>query len=887
MSFRKVIPLVFIFILLTTLSGFGQTARDVGRFYSQGQNLFNQYRFEEAIIKFLDAADIHERLGIGGKEDLSYDYNMIAICYSYLAQFDKAIEYYGQALVINEELGLQANIAIISNSLGDAYKFWGNYDKPMEYYEQALAINEELGKQSEVVTNLNNIGMIYFSWGHYDKAIEYMERTLVINEELEDKVMVARALNNIGAVYDSWGHYDKALENYEQALAIASELDLKEFIGPYLFNIGGVYYSRGQYDKAIENYERALAIDEELGVIANISTYLNGIGAVYYARDQYDKAIEYYEQALVIDEEHGKQANISIDINNIGKVYYSLDQYEKAVEYYGRSLAIASELGLQSDIAANLNNIGKVYLSWDQYDKAIEYFNDSISIIEDLRLTAPGDIRRDYLAKMIIVYQWLTSAYIKNNQLEFAFNIIELSSSKYLAEQMIERIGEETLSFQGIESYQRKIDNNSAVINYANIDRNDLAIVAATNINIYAVEVDKQSFISGIDEQYESTITRTVEGLRGLEIIQREIEDSIDETNKQKFNNIINYYRYLLSKPGSSPVEARALEEIARELYNLLIAPIEEQLEGKTELIIIPDGILSFLPFETLIMPDGRYLIEQYHIKYTQSLTVSELIANRDYSDDRKPMIAFGGAVYDEVSYETDMIQSVKQLEYLEQQILVALNDGVSTRSAYDELGFSNWNNLPGTLTEVIAINSIIPYSTTLTGSDVSEYNIKQLSDNGTLRNYKVLHFATHGLVVPEIPELSAVVLSLFENEQNNEDGYLTMKEIAMLDINADFVNLSACETGLGKIYGGEGIVGLTQSFLIAGANGLSVSLWQVADESTMQFMIGMYELVEEQGYSYDEANTEMKRRFINRTNDNGLDYSKPFYWAPFVYYGE
>ena len=107
------------------------------------------------------------------------------------------------------------------------------------------------------------------------------------------------------------------------------------------------------------------------------------------------------------------------------------------------------------------------------------------------------------------------------------------------------------------------------------------------------------------------------------------------------------------------------------------------------------------------------------------------------------------------------------------------------------------------------------------------------------------------------------------------------IREIAELDIQADFVNLSACETGLGKIYGGEGVVGLTQSFLVAGANALSVSLWQVADESTMEFMVGMYRLVRDAGMRYDEAMTAMKRSFIK-----GKIYSQPFYWAPFVYYG-
>ena len=107
------------------------------------------------------------------------------------------------------------------------------------------------------------------------------------------------------------------------------------------------------------------------------------------------------------------------------------------------------------------------------------------------------------------------------------------------------------------------------------------------------------------------------------------------------------------------------------------------------------------------------------------------------------------------------------------------------------------------------------------------------------------------------------------------------MKEIAALDLHADFVNLSACETGLGKMYGGEGVVGLTQSFLVAGANGLSVSLWQVADESTMEFMTGLYRLVRDKGLAHDRAMTAMKRRFLADER-----FKLPFYWAPFVYYG-
>jgi CHAT domain-containing protein len=159
------------------------------------------------------------------------------------------------------------------------------------------------------------------------------------------------------------------------------------------------------------------------------------------------------------------------------------------------------------------------------------------------------------------------------------------------------------------------------------------------------------------------------------------------------------------------------------------------------------------------------------------------------------------------------------------------------------------------------------------------------MSQSGELAKYKVLHFATHGLVCQEMPELSALVLSQFKEEKDGEDGYLRMGEIAQLKLKADFVNLSACETGLGRIYNGEGVVGLTQAFLLAGANGLSVSLWQVADESTAKFMVELYKTAQTNGGNYAEAMTQVKRRFIK--GEFGEKYKQPFYWAPFVYYGK
>jgi len=216
-------------------------------------------------------------------------------------------------------------------------------------------------------------------------------------------------------------------------------------------------------------------------------------------------------------------------------------------------------------------------------------------------------------------------------------------------------------------------------------------------------------------------------------------------------------------------------------LYDFLIKPLEKSIKGKKRLLIVPDGVLSFIPFETLVDDNGKYLVENYNISYTQSMGVMDIINNRQYKSDRKPLLAFGGAVYDETTYKADMINSEEHWKDLLKNVYASIDKKRSIRGAYASLGVAKWDNLPGTLQEVKAISKLVKSPKIYTGVNVTENNIKKLSINGDLTKYKVLHFATHGLVMPNFPELSAIVLSQFKRERDGEDGELMGHPIFLL----------------------------------------------------------------------------------------------------------
>lgn len=768
-------------------------------------------------------------------------------------------------------------------------------------YADAIAIFLEAGEICQKINHpldysrvLNEIGGCYMLSGQFDKGLESFNKSIAIKKKAGLVEELLPTYNNLGNLFYSYGNNEKALEFLQLGLEIIDQVSDQDMKGQLLFNLGYFYYNTKQYDKALEYVNKSLPL---LTAAANTS-YLSSANYIKaemcYKLKDYDQANLFLDQAMAAQRKLKRYQDLSISFNLSAMIALEKKDIMKATVCYQLAADILPQGSESKGTAVSLFNLGYLYLKQKDYAKAEESIKKSIVVIEKMRAKATGTIRRDFMQQMVNSYQYLTAIYLRMDQPAKAFNTIETMSGKYLIDQLNQKKQGQPVEFTEIEKYQLGMNDKTVVLSFSNValstDPEDfigIAAMCASRSGLLGKELDFRNFVNNNMAASGTVMASNSEKMRGFKpVIQEENAIVACQQTATDFESLISLYRQLLAKQILSGQEQKTLDAIGKGLYDLLIAPFENQLAGKTELVIIPGDVLAFIPFEALKSKDGKYLVEKFTIKYTQSLSVSRILASRVYPANRKDLLAIGGAVYETggsagVERGIKNISSNDEYSNLRIQTLDAIdNRPMKLGGLYPKFGIPPWENLTGTLEELKNIKTVILAADLITGTDANETNLKNLSAKGELKKYKVIHFATHGLALPELPELSTLVLSLSDTAQSPDDGYLRMSEISALDLQCDFVNLSACETGLGKLYGGEGVVGLTQSFLIAGANNLSVSLWQVADLSTMEFMTGVYSLVRDKKMSYTQAMREMKLQFIKGK------YNSPFYWAPFVMYG-
>ena len=574
---------------------------------------------------------------------------------------------------------------------------------------------------------------------------------------------------------------------------------------------------------------------------------------------------------------------------NLAITYWQSGDKQKAVSTYERLVASLISSERYYDAIINLNNLGTLHFFNKEYRKAVPYFEQAIELSEAQMKGLDGQNRITFLQSQLSAYQFLTYSYARSSNGEGMFNAIGKQRARVLTDRLLLKKNAQTTT---LKRFQAMLKADEVALFYSLAEPGAVAVNVVTKDRSYAVLNEffeefvalKQKYIDQerVDNMQRMGYKLPAEARHSGERILVE-KDIANQFNQEDFETLNEWLRELLQsdKPAYAPIRAEFLDHY----YQFLIKPVEALLVGKKKLIISPDGLLNFIPFEALTSADGSYLIERYGVRYIQSASVAGIINQRSYASSRKPMLAMGGAIYDEMSTKAALARSTERMQDMTALAIENAAMGRSQRAVYAALGFGKMNYLQGTLNEVKTMANIVKGAEVYTGTAMNEHFIKQLSDEGKLANYKVVHLATHGFALPDIPQLSGVAMSIFAEEQNGQDGYLTAPELASLDLKADLVVLSACETGLGKIYGGEGVMGLTQSLILAGANGAAVSLWPVNDASTMYFMAGMYELVSKTDMSYADAIDDMKRRFIK--GEFGDTFRGTNYWAPFIHYGK
>ncbi len=870
----------------------------------------------------------------------------IGFAYSNLSRFEQAIEFLAQATVICRQIVDRTNEGRALHLQGAAYQGLSYYEKADEYYKRSLTIRDELKDAVNIGRVLNDLGTVNFYLSRYDKTIEYFELAIVNSRETLDRINEGRSLGNLGAANQQIRRDEKAVEYYSQALAIHRDSQNQTSQGITLNNLGELYELVGQSEKAIEYFEQSLLIARELKNRQSEGIRLSNLGNSHYSLRRFDKAIESLNQAITIHRDGKFRADEGRTLVRLGKTLLSLGQTDKAIEQFNLARAIANEVKSPADEATAFYHLAHAELALGNLPKSLSYVEDSLKLTESLRSgLVSQDSRAAFFAAAQNSYQLYIDVLMRRHQAEpnkgnnaLAFEISERARARGLLEMLAEsradiRGGvdaallerERLLAKQFNEKAQRLTQSNTA------------GQLATLKQEISAIENDYEQVQAAIRRASPRYAALTEPPVLKLDDIQQQLgadtlllEYSLGDERSFLWvvgqNSLASYelpkreqieqtatdvYRMLTVRSrnvaGETPRQRQAriaqteaqLPAAARQLSQILLAPAAAQL-GNKRLVIVADGALQYIPFAMLPDPnnsDTGNKNPQSAIRNPQSET--PLVVNHELIS--LPSASTLAVMRKELAGRTP---APKQLAVFADPVFAAddprlkvaagklTNEPASAVASRKIEHLSSDTTLQGVRRGMVIprlpftrqeANQILALSSADSSFKAVDFNASRTSAlSSELSQYRYLHFATHGYLDSERAGLSALVLSLVDEQGRSQDGFLRAHELYNLNLPAELVVLSACQTGLGKQIKGEGMIGLTRGFMHAGAARVVVSLWNVNDKATSELMTRFYQkmLKEQQApaAALRSAQVEMWKQKA---------WQSPNYWAAFVLQGE
>lgn len=900
----------------------GENSEEVAQAYTNIGIALNKWgKFEQALVYHEKALALRLELFGSDHPTIASSYNSIGLICEKRGAYLEALEYYkkGNATLQAQEKIDTAALAVTTGNIGNIWQHLGDYEQALDYQFEALKMWERYKHSHREYYRtgvIGNIGVTFYEMGDYLQAIDYYLKSLSIWEELNyrDPIFVFSIYNNLGNAYNEVKKHAAAQNYFEQALELLlSNMPEQElYIATIYNNLGITSSKRGQYQQAISFYEKALHIAERKKDTLSIAFYELNRAANYAMLDDFktaeaglDKALSLWQPKL--GPYHPYIASAYLDL---GKIYGRQGKYDEALKFFSRTLQ-ASRYGKKGFegvsslkyVMEALQEASTVYKSKFETSRAPIDLNEAERFAE-LSLAAmeyqSSQFQRQGSA---MLWREQNYAYFENaidiklqkaarlNSTDYiwqAFLLADKAKTFALREHLRDM---NALQFAGMpDSLIQKERELRTAITWHEKQRQEAissgskatdSLLLTLSGQLTDFRLGHQELKDQFEREYPSyyhlkydepdisaTYLQEFLAKEGHHLVEYFVGDSniycfvvsqekIEAKKLQRKGDLDTLVKQMrtgitgmVSKDGNATAATEQYAEAAGKLYEAVFSPITDLLSGSRKLLIIPDGPLALVPFDALIrrapedmynLPSFSYLLKDFQISYNYSATLlREMSESPQRRSARKTWLGVAPA------FTGEPVQDAPRF------------------------GFSP---LPLNQQEVETIQSLVKGEVLMGAAATKRAFLSAAPD------YQILHLSTHGYGNRLIGDNSFLAFSEVPNQV--EDEFLFARELYAQQLNADLVVLSACETSLGQLQRGEGIISLARGFSFAGVRSMVTSLWTVSDRSTVDLLRQFYEQLLNEGLPKDEALWQAKKYLLSG------EFQEPYYWAAFIPVGD
>jgi CHAT domain-containing protein/tetratricopeptide (TPR) repeat protein len=885
---------VYCLMTLGKLSWSAGNVEESEEFYSQALKTAQDFHLRKEESDSLKALRIYELYSLGKADRLA-------------RQYEKSLKNFSSAVELARALGSREHELKCLRQLSLVYLEMNDLDLFFSLSQQALEIAQGLNDKRERAKSLINIGLGHLKLNNYSQALSSTYGALEFARAAGNHEDEAVCLKNIALLLMHLGVYEKALDYLLSATEIDRDIGNDFFVSTDMINLGQAFQRKGlifgnrsDLSRALEYYREALALAIKKNDKKSELNLRNNMGTISLDLGNFEEALTSFQCAYQQAEKPQDREALMHILNNLGVCHFQMGNSEKAQVFLENSIELGNRIGRNKMLWEPYFFLGQCFEKKSAFDQAATSYQDAIDAVDHIRshiffdaykASFVRDKLKTYESLIGLLFRLSRNGLARDSE-EKIFSLIERAKARAFLESLgdfksqmsrrldsdwKEREAESSRRISALIQEMLKSDfpeNKRAGLQKELNQAEDeyLALLARMRTDVPEVADLIAPLPAGLEKAREwlpDEKTAMIEYFLGE---KQSFVFFITKNNwflmplppRQGIAGSLKAYLKNLSDPSER--EFRGVLA-AKRLYRELLSSGLETLPGSIEhLIIIPDDVLYYLPFETLIfdgeVPSGQndFLISKYSISYAPSFSSLLFLEGRKrkarYS---KALLALGNPAYAlKESRKTNNIGKIFEI----------------MKESYQAEGFV-LSSLAQSEAEIRAISKFPPKGKTdiYLRKNASENLVKKIP----LEDYQIIHFACHGFLDEKLPFRSALVLS---STDDSEDGFLQVREIYNLRLAADLVVLSACHTSAGYLERGEGILGLTRIFFYSGARSVLASLWKIHDKASAEFMRRFY-------FHLSQKNDKAQALRLAKLDMLRSKYSHPFFWAGFVLNGE